>query len=172
MSRLSGEAHQFAGRFLFGGIVAVIALLNTDLLIDKQLHLSRLGWQRGLILALAILVISGIYFRIVAERILFSRWQYRLVKHKYDITLHALLMGCSTPEFLKTLEYPLEPVRGGKALPFPDNATFSAVADYLHDHHGRVLARLTLVRDWLIGMLIVLVTIVIKAVVYSLSRPA
>lgn len=172
MSRLSREAHQFAGRFLFGGIVAVVALLNTDLLIDKQLHIGSLGWQKGLILALAILVISGIYFRIVAERILFSRWQYRLVRHKYDITLHALLIGCSTPEFLRMLEYPLEPVKGGKALPFPESVTFSAVASYLHDHHGRALGRLSLVRDWFIAMLIVLVTVIIKAVIYSLSQPA
>ena len=169
MSRVSAEANQFSGRFLFGGVVAVIALLNTDLLIDRQVRIDRLHWGWALLLVAAVLVVSGLYFRVVAERILYFRRQYRLTKHKYDLTLYALLTNCRAAELVGSLEFPLKPVVTGGPLPFPHGAPFPQVADYLHDHHGRALARLSLRRDWSIGMLVVLATLVIKALVYLVA---
>src|SRR5687767_3363002 len=72
MKRVSEESNAFANRFLFGGVVAIIALLNTDLIIDKSIQ--KVTFDAGTLvvvgtLILILLALSWWYFELVDSRI-------------------------------------------------------------------------------------------------------
>ena len=167
MQNVSRESNQFATRFLFGGIVAVIALLNTDLLIDNTLTGAQSNWIVLTILLLVVLLISWLYFNGIAKRMLRSDKGYRRTKHKYEVLLYGIFLQSDAKLILEHLEREPKPMK--KELDFPSKIAFSAVAEYLHDHHGRALSELMAqTNERNLAMLIVILAIIVKALMYML----
>jgi hypothetical protein len=169
MSEVSAESNQFAGRFLFGGVVAVIALLNTDLVVEKQLANGGLDLLSMIILIFCVLLISAVYFYRVTKRIQYFRWAYRSTKHKYEITLYSLLIGCRVNEYIMYLE---EPMRKSEKGPhrLSLQSDLQSTIEYLHHHHKEKAEQIDWYRDWIIAMLIVALAVVVKIAIYANMR--
>jgi hypothetical protein len=172
MSEVSKESNSFATKFQFGGIVAVIALLNTDLIIDKRFSLVNVNPYLAAGLLLLILVLSGMYFRGAADRIRHFRRAYRSTKHKYEVTLYTLLLTspadkAATLNFISNLEHSLK--ESGIANPeLSPTSTYEDVMEYLHKHHAEAYNKIPMWKDWWLAMSIVLFTVIIKIGFYLL----
>jgi hypothetical protein len=169
MRAVSLESNQFSNRFLFGGVVAVIALLNTDLLLEKQVVNIPRGLTALWLVAtftLIVLLLSWAYFWVVAKRITRFESAYRRTKHKYEVILYALLLGCDSADLVTELEVSLTPPKGG--LPrLHSPFDFRDVAAYLHGHHANALAKTELSRpNVTMAMLIVVIAFAIKVLTY------
>lgn len=165
-SEVREDGNRFSARFLIGGIVAVIGLVNLDLVFEDRLGgVAAAGWLSGVFL-ISVLVLSGIYFHLVAGRIQYFRRQYRLAKHKYELTLYALLTHCPPATLMAALEQPARPAP--EPLSFPRDGNFEAVAAYLHDHHGRRYADVERWRSWSVAMVVVVLVILARLAVARL----
>jgi hypothetical protein len=169
MTEVSKESNQFSDKFLFGGTVAIVALLNTDLLIDKSIILlpPTVGaMSLFIVLSIVVFMLSWVYFRGVAKRIKTFDLAYRRTKHKYEILQYGLLLGCDTKELLSEMEKKAKPNSEGSQS-FPEGGDFRAIAAYLHDHHGRKFEeRQEDLSEPRLAMYIVLLTVVIKFLMY------
>jgi hypothetical protein len=141
MKETSDTANQFLGRFLFGGLVAVIALLNVDLVVLHGVATFTprvavmLGGMGGLVLLL-----SWFYFRVVVEHYTNFRVSHRKLKYKYELTLHALLSGADPTSYARMLEEKVDrrPVEGfDDAYPSGVAPHFVRIAEYLREHHRK-----------------------------------
>ncbi len=176
MRRVGAEANSFATKFHFGGMVAIIALLNTYLLIDAPIVRAGAGWQSPVTWIVAVLILgavwqlSKVYFDTVAAHLSRFEKAYRKTKHKYELLLYGLWLGEDLPGLLLRLETAPEPAP--EALPFPEPPDYPGVAAYLHDHHGRLLRQGPVspaeAVNTRIPLLVVRLAIVIKAALYVL----
>lgn len=177
MKETSQTANQFLGRFLFGGMVAILALLNADLVLLRHPVDSLSNGSLGLA-ATVVALISLIYFMTVSAHNRGFRVSHRKLKFKYELTLHMLLSGGSVHHYARMLEEGIEraprpefddafPGREGEA-PSPER-----VADYLLEHHRRSWQRKLARRWWqidkyvVIAMLLVLLTMAIRIAALS-----
>jgi hypothetical protein len=166
MKNVSKESNGFASKYLFGGMVAVIALLNTDLLIDEAVPHLRANPPVLALLLLTVLILSWIYFNAVSQRILRFNRAYRKTKHKYEILFYGLLLQAQAQDILVHLEKDPKPT--DSKLPFPGLVAFQPVADYLHDHHGRALADMRADKNELdLAIIIVVIAILVKLLIYA-----
>lgn len=176
MRTVSQESNQFSNRFLFGGIVAVVALLNTDLLLEKQIIRIPRGlpalWLVGAF-TLIVVLLSCAYFWIVAQRIARFESAYRRTKHKYEVILYGLLLGSTPGGLVAELEAPL-PVSGHPSSTLRHSSDFHDVAAYLHTHHANALVAIKPARENVaMAMLIVVIALAIKALIYVVTfKPA
>ena len=170
MAGVSKECNQFANRFLFGGIVAVVALLNTDLVVEKKLAAGGYSPWAVWVLCVGVLCISGVYFYVVDRRIRRMQDAYRSTKHKYELTLYALCLGGSAEDLAAHLE---KETKIDAANPtFNPAAGFVRAAEYLHHHHAQSAEKIKKYRDWLMAMLIVGLAVFVKLVIYFGSSAA
>jgi hypothetical protein len=172
MRAVSLESNQFSNRFLFGGVVAVIALLNTDLLLEKQFvnipHGLTALWLVAAV-TLVVLLLSWAYFWVVAKRIARFESAYRRTKHKYEVILYALLLGCTSADLVAEIEVPLSlPQCASRHL--RHSSDFRDVAAYLHAHHAKALAEIKPLRpNVTMAMLIVVIAFAIKVLTYVVT---
>lgn len=164
MSETSGTANEHLTKFLFGGLIATIALLNTDLLLIRDYES---GFQRlfgSAVVSIVALVLAHRYFLMVLRQYNDYVRSHRKLKYKYELTLHKLLSAGTDEEYQRYLERNPEP-KGGPALAFPADKGFGNVAEYLMDHHGRRLAE---IKDksprFFMAMDIVYLTLAVKLV--------
>jgi hypothetical protein len=141
MKRVSEESNKFANQYRFGGIVAVIALLNADLLLDNSILNFDWGFSnisQGLVLLTVLVLVylmSRVYFSAIDERIARFDQAYRKTKHKYEILFNGIMLRADPKELLEALDHKALPAQ--TELTFPEDPRFVTVAAYLHDHHGR-----------------------------------
>ncbi len=172
MKETAAEANGFLLKYHFGGLVAVLALLNIDLVLLRGVNLGSLG--NGLLFLLAsglIVYLSYRYFRFVL--IHYGRFvkSHRKLKYKYELTLSfALCADGSHAEYQYYMEQGLvgdfERAKDRLPAPTPDGYPFTAVADYLLNHHRirfQDLAKVDINYLWM-ALLIILLTLVIRII--------
>lgn len=163
MSETSQTANQHLAKFLFGGLIAVIALLNTDLLIIKDYNTDLQKLIGTLFVGIVSLALAHNYFLMVIKQYNEHRKSHRKLKYKYELTLHRMLSSGSDEEYQRYLESGLESGAGSVELKFPAQNNFADVAEYLRDHHGRKLME---IKDkpnlFYIAMDVVFLTLAVK----------
>lgn len=136
MKDTAAEANSFLAKYLFGGLIAVIALLNVDLVLLKEPILAQcsaaLGWA-----VILVLLLSGTYFYIVTNHYLVFRKSHRKLKYKFELTLHTLLLGGSgvAEDYSRRLEYSAGEEPRTSKPEYPESGNSGEVLDYLLDHH-------------------------------------
>ena len=141
MKQVSEESNKFASQYRFGGLIAILALLNADLLLDDPIlnfDWTIENWPQAVVLALILVVVyflSRFYFSAINQRIERFNDAYRRTKHKYEILLYGLMLEVEMKELISFLEQEAKPAE--IELAFPTEPEFASVASYLHDHHGR-----------------------------------
>jgi len=164
MVETSKDSNTFAARFHYGGLVAVAAILNADIVLLKAQVNPGLRIGLVAVTGLLLLAVSIWYFGLVADYRVEQDRNYRKTKHKYEVMLYGLLYHASAYDLIHELEQPAKKGCTGNA-PVAPFATFSAAATYLHDHHGRRLEDLKKrERAWLDALFVVAVVFVIRAI--------
>jgi len=147
MKDVSSTANQFLAKFFFGGIIAVIGVLNLDLvLVGAQPGLNARTILGFSLLVLGVIFISRIYFRTVYNHYDSFRGSHRKLKYKYELTLHAILCDGDVGEYARFLEMSLDIASDRKEQDeYPEGHNgppdFQAVARYLLEHHRARLHR-------------------------------
>ena len=169
MKDVSATANQFLAKFFFGGLVAVIAVLNLDLvLLGEQPDLSLRTVLGFAVLVVVVIRISQIYFRTVYEHYDSFRSSHRKLKYKYELTLHAMLCRASSPEYATMLEESVAeqpdpnvpdefPGKSGASVEFAD------VSSYLLHHHRRRFHDLSSSRETYVKISLLLVYLTLAA---------
>lgn len=164
MAETSKDSNTFAARFHYGGLIAVAAILNADVVLLKT-QVSP-GLRMGLVAmtGLLLLALSIWYFGLIADYRVEQDRNYRKTKHKYEVMLYGLMYHASAYELIRELEQPAKQRSTGSA-PAPPFGTFSEAAIYLHDHHGSRLVDLKK-REWawLEALYVVVVVFVIRVI--------
>jgi hypothetical protein len=161
MNETREDANGILTKFHFGGILVVIGLLNADLVLAKGFDLTSIASGPAIIIMMLVVVISGVYFYLICERMYYHQGQYRLTKHKYELTLYAVQLNATGSEWLSALEHGAKKDPDGP-LSFPEDSDFTSVARYLHDHHARRMEEYQIWRPWSIAMLIVGMAIIVR----------
>ena len=127
MRETSAEANRFAGRFLFGGLVAAIATINADLVFTALSTYETLGvGATAVLLALA-------YFVAIRVRIERLEAGYQKSKYLYEVVVNSVLMGVDDSTLAKLMEdWRLE--KEPKLGELPTN--FERLLSQLHERHG------------------------------------
>jgi hypothetical protein len=173
MKDTAAEANEFLRRYHFGGMVAVIALLNVDLISLRGLSLNTsFRWSVFVAVLLLAVALSYVYFGFIIKHYNRFTRSHRKLKYKYELTLHHALCGGGD---VALYQYYLERGLGGD-LPAdapdclrekPDGGyEFRGVADYLLVHHAEKLKEIesgSASREYIkIAMLIICLTVIIK----------
>lgn len=174
MKEDSQTANAFLAKFLFGGVVAVIALLNADLvLLDESVLSARDAGEKAWLAAAAAIVlgISALYFGLVMKRYGAFLLTRRKLKYKYELTLQACMLPSLPFDYTRFMERSVTKGdrydgefsdRVGR-----DSYAFPAAAQYFLEHHRASHAK----KDgeprsyfW-IAMVLVVLTMVVRAIV-------
>ncbi len=159
MDETRQDANELRNKFHFGGIIVVIGLLNADLVVANALEGNQIGAAHFTLFTTLAYLIAGIYFWLISKNVAYHRSQYRMTKHKYELTLYALQLEATNLELLNALE--TSPKEEKKAVEYDNISNFSQAARYLHDHHARRLAYHP-GRNWLVAMLVVTLAVIAK----------
>lgn len=141
MKQVSEESNKFANQYRFGGMVAIIALLNADLLLDESIRRISLKTPdlprmlALLVLVVACLLTSWVYFSGINRRVQRFNQAYRKTKHKYEVLLYGLLMEQHPKDIMIALEGEMKAAPEKLALPAEYN--YQKMVAYLNDHHAR-----------------------------------
>jgi len=174
MLEASDTANKFLTRFVFGGMVAVVALLNADLVMFKER--PKLGSAASLGVALGagvlVMLLSYIYFRTVERHYSEHRLSHRKLKYKFELTLYALLTPSTAEAYALMMEGSLE--ANGTGDKPPAVFGFATMAPYLKNHHQKRFVELKRSGSGYTGiaMLLVLITIVVRASGLLLQSPS
>jgi len=177
MKETSETANQFLGKFLFGGMLAVIALLNADLVVLRDplpLTLKHAPMIGGAVVG--ILGISWLYFATVVRHYRRFRESHRKLKYKYELTMHAMLFQAEPGDYARCLEESVdEDPPPEEQDHFPAMPNFSSVSAYLLAHHRIRFGSLkrSAWRDshfW-IAMLLVLLTLGVRLTLLLVRSP-
>jgi len=169
----SKTANAFLAKFMFGGMVATMAILNADVLFLRQ-PLER--WGQFVVLAagsLLVAILSYWYFSHVEEHYATLRGSVRKLKNKYELTLAALLLGGSPRDYQVFLETGLDKERTGEEFaPAAACADYRTFATNLILHHSKKLKKDGDQRTHTqLAMLIVVLTMVVRLSVHAASSP-
>ncbi|WP_109301726.1 hypothetical protein [Aquimarina sp. AU474] len=149
MKFVSSESNSYANKYLLGGTITVIALLNMDLVMAKRIISNSPVFN--LIFLLLVIVIAVLYFYIVAKHIERFNQAYRKTKYKYEILLYDLLE--KDHEIINKFETDLfEKFKKKKEFTFED----------LRKHHLLKYKKISWKGIMSLPLLIVLLTLVIK----------
>ncbi len=142
MKETASEANSFLLKYHFGGIIAVLTLLNIDLVIAKDLNVDTMLDHIILLISIFLAVfLSYKYFEFVLRH--YSRFakSHRKLKYKYELTLHSLLSKGSNEEYQYYLEQSLDE-RSAFRKEDDDKISepskgydFKYIAHYLLNHH-------------------------------------
>ncbi|WP_419191824.1 NUDIX domain-containing protein [Engelhardtia mirabilis] len=168
MKETSATANDFLAKFLFGGMIAVIALLNADLvLLDEPLFARPSPWM--LVAVGPLLLLTAVYFGLVTDHLQSYRRSHRKLKYKFELTLHSLLQqpGVVPEEYSRRMELSVGAKAPDKDPPYPESGSRSEVLDYLVAHHRYKLTKIERwnrsVFFWL-AMVLVLLTLAVRLV--------
>jgi hypothetical protein len=171
MNESAAEANSLAGKFLFGGVVAVLSLLNVDLLIGRNVLAATPGiWVAAALIAI-VFALAGGYFFLVARRLQSLRKARASLGHQQEVTLYALLSGTPGPQYFVHLHDRLDE-RAAKHAELGRDSTFPEAMAYLHAHHKRRYDSIGWIRDWGMAMTIVLLALVIRIGLHALGAGA
>ena len=174
MRETSDTSDSFLGKFVFGGMIAVVSLLNVDLvLLPRMVPSSCASWVLFAAIAVLAFGISWFYFRMVVQHYAEFRTSHRKLKYKYELTLHALLKRASAAEYAIWLEEKVDREPDQSFMDFSDRypeepGSFNDVASYFLNHHRLRWSKLAgkgqkgFDRYFLIAMALVSLTIVIR----------
>ena len=166
MKETSDTANQFLDRYMFGGLVGVVGLLNLDLVLLKERpNVSDPHTQLVMgAMACTVFLLSFIYFWQVQKHYTGHRLSHRKLKYKYELTLHCLLLGTNAADYGSQLEAKVDD-------PHQDEPTFlddypsdpNAVPGYLLAHHRKAAARVKPDRNMiLVALLMVVLTMSVR----------
>lgn len=141
MKETAAEANSFLLKYHFGGLVAVLALLNIDLVLIDAIAIESVFdfCLLGLSIFLVIFL-SRKYFAYVLDHYGRFTKSHRKLKYKYELTLHAALSRARDQDYQFFLEQdvnhiPDEKIDGQLKVPNQDDYEFIYLANYLLNHH-------------------------------------
>ena len=183
MKGTASTANSFLLKYHFGGLIAVIALLNVDLVAMEQLSIESIkSLNNPELFGLAVLlvfVLSYIYFYVVLKHYGKFLSSHRKLKYKYELTLHLLLCMGENRDYQYFMERKIDnnPVSDDedKDVLMPNHGNdydFITVAEYLLNHH-----RIKYKKDrdvdsdylWM-AMTVIVLTMLIKAVFIVIAK--
>ena len=140
MKETTAEQNSFQNRYMFGGLIAVIALLNADLVLldESTFSICDLPTWVAAITLVSILTLAGFYFGRVTSRYLDFDRSHRSIKYKFELTLHSLLLTSDTKEqdYSRRLELSVKDDDPEENDPkYPESGARDEVLNYLLDHH-------------------------------------
>lgn len=162
MTATATESNTFKARFHYSGLIAVVALLNVDLVLLKTPIRPATRALMLSVTAAVLLIISFFYFRRIADYTVDQDRNYRKTKHKYELLLYGLLYHVPAYDLLRELEQTpvIDPSSSASGPPFK---TFDDAARYLHVHHGKHLMALKArERAWVDALVLVLLVLLIR----------
>jgi len=141
MKDTASEANSFLLKYHFGGLVAVLALLNLDLVLIDSVRLK--GILDYLLLfgaVVLVILLSQKYFQYVLVHYKRFTESHRKLKYKYELTLHFSLSNGEVKDYQYYLEQDLGDSideSADRKLRQPDfkDYGFVYVANYLLNHH-------------------------------------
>ena len=140
MKETAAEANSFLLKYHFGGLVAVLALLNIDLvLLDSASLNGKLDYALLAIAIILVLVLSYKYFGFVLNH--YSRFakSHRKLKYKYELTLHLALCKGDSKDYQYYMEQSVSGLPDSRddeiKAPKDKQYKFSYMAKYLLNHH-------------------------------------
>jgi len=171
MKDTASEANSFLLKYHFGGLIAVLALLNIDLVLVNPASFSTvLDYALLSVAILFVVLLSYKYFRFVLNHYCRFSESHRKLKYKYELTLHLLLCQGDNRDYQFYLEQSVsgEPESEVDEIDEPDteNYEFNYFAKYLLNHHRIKFRKLKEKDDsylW-IAMLIIALTLSIRTI--------
>lgn len=141
MKETAAEANGFLLKYHFGGIIAVIALLNTrwELLDAPGLAPAKNTWLLAAA-TLLVMALSLIYFVAVMRRYRDYLLSHRRLKYKHELSLHCLLCEGDAATYQYYLEQSVKAAPQAAmavTLAREQRYSFEQMAHYLLDHHRR-----------------------------------
>lgn len=171
MKETASEANSFLLKYHFGGLIAVIALLNVDLVLTEKINIQ--DSQDYLLLicaALLALMLSYIYFKFVVRHYMRFSQSHRKLKYKYELTLHQALCKGDYKDYQFYLEQSVNETATHNtdkiSNPADNDYRFEYIADYLLNHHRIKFNQLSdMDNSYLaIAMSVIVLTISIRAI--------
>lgn len=100
MKETASEANSFLLKYHFGGIIAVLTLLNIDLILFEDISLaSSIDYRLVAFAVFLSIFLSYRYFRFVLRHYARFAKSHRKLKYKYELTMHHLLSEGSNEEY-------------------------------------------------------------------------
>lgn len=140
MKDTAAGANSFLLKYHFGGLVAVLALLNLDLVLLDEMQLT--SEQDRVLLWIAVaaaLILSFVYFYFVLKHYHRFSKSHRKLKYKYELTLHFAFIKGRISDLQYYMEQKITVKVEGEDKPIEraelKNYEFNFFADYLLKHH-------------------------------------
>lgn len=141
MKETASGANSFLLKYHFGGLIAVITLLNTDLVLaDNIVKIGEENYRLvGVAVCLIFLLSFGYFYIVLMHYRRFAR-SHRKLKYKYELTLHCSLTNGDYRDYLLYMEKsisetPSEQAKDELRHHEGNDYKFTEVADYLLNHH-------------------------------------
>lgn len=177
MKETASEANSFLLKYHFGGIIAVVAMLNIDLVLFQSITFTtNMEYILFFIAILLAFLISWGYFYFVLKHYGRFSKSHRKLKYKYELTLHLLLSNGSYWEYQYYLEKSVSDDIESNEPIFNDIPTtqyeFKKMAEYLINHHREKYKELDEKdRSYLyIAMLIIVFTLSIRCIFLLIQK--
>ncbi|MDH5426268.1 MAG: hypothetical protein OEY29_14865 [Gammaproteobacteria bacterium] len=143
MKQTAADANSFLLKYHFGGLIAVIALLNADLVLADRI--IKTASQHYAMLSVAVMLIFSLsfcYFYIVLMHYRRFARSHRKLKYKYELTLHCSLSNGDYRDYQFYLEKSVSDKTSGQKetedklnKPEEKDYPFTDIAEYLLNHH-------------------------------------
>jgi len=177
MKDTAADAHSFLLKYHFGGLIAVLTLLNIDLILVKSISFKHNAdyWliMVGIIL---IITLSYKYFSFVLKHYIKFSQSHRKLKYKYELTLSFALCKGKNSDYQYYLEQSVmeKPTSVLDQIDWCQDQEYSFVyvAKYLLNHHRLRFKQLkNYDRTYLlIAMVIILLTLSIRIIFLLISH--
>ncbi len=171
MKDTASEANSFLLKYHFGGLIAVITLLNVDLVLTKEIKLqNNIDYLLLALAASMALILSYIYFKFVVRHYMRFSQSHRKLKYKYELTLHQALCNGEYKDYQYYLEQSVSDTALQKSdeikNPKDNDYDFKYIADYLLNHHRLKFSQLTDRDNSYLGiaMSVIVLTLSIRAI--------
>ncbi len=172
MKEKAVDANSFLLKYHFGGLIAIIALLNVDLVLaDKVAEISpeNLGYFWTAIFL--IIVLSFVYFYVVLLHYRRFARSHRKLKYKYELTLHCSLCDGLHRDYQFYLEKsiaekPIDKFKDELVEHRDTDYKFPEMAEYLLHHHRKKYQKLEFVdvKYLLMALSVIALTLSIRGI--------
>lgn len=157
-------SNSFLLKYHFGGIIAIIGLLNADLFLLTDIVYNIATCLLLLLVAGLVVLLANIYFGIVLKEYCRYLQSHRKLKYKYELTLHLLLCEEKKNDYQLYLEKSFDSVKYEMLTEKEIKNGEGAVFAYLYKHHLSKFHRIPLKTKpyHRIAMVIICLTIIIR----------
>ena len=172
MKDKSSEIASFLMKYYLGGIIAVIALLNIDLVALGGIKITNeAGYYLLGVVIVLVLTLSHQYFKYVLSNYAKLSKSHRKIKYKFEITLHYAMSTGEYKDYQYYLEQSLDkkpetPDKDYIKKPEQGDYDFNYIGEYFLNHHRVRFHEIEAVdKNYLrIGLLVVCLTLAIRGI--------